>query len=96
MPRFISKQVEIEAYQIIDEENDHTVETPRWLIDAILADKVKLIVESATVPGRKTFTVHTDEGIMEGQVGDWIIKGLEGELYPCRDSIFKAKYDLIK
>ena len=27
---------------------------------------------------------------------DWIIKGIAGELYPCKDGIFKASYDLVE
>jgi len=95
MPKFMSKQVTIEAYQVVDEDNDETRETPKWLIDAVISGKVILITKSHMFPGKQTFIVQTDEGTMEGKVGDWIIKGLEGELYPCRDSIFKAKYDLV-
>lgn len=27
--------------------------------------------------------------------GDWIIKGIKGELYPCKDDIFQVTYDLV-
>lgn len=38
------------------------------------------------------FKVETLEGWMKGQPGDWLIKGVEGELYPCKDSVFRATY----
>lgn len=37
--------------------------------------------------------VLTPEGFMRGHVGDWIIKGVAGEFYPCKASIFAATYE---
>ena len=37
--------------------------------------------------------IHTLEGVMVGAVGDWIIKGVKGELYPCKPDIFDATYE---
>lgn len=36
--------------------------------------------------------IETLEGTMKGNVGDWLICGVEGELYPCKDKIFKKTY----
>lgn len=36
--------------------------------------------------------IPTLEGVMIATEGDWIIRGVEGEIYPCRDSIFQATY----
>lgn len=33
--------------------------------------------------------IETLEGTMKGNAGDWLIRGVEGELYPCKDEIFK-------
>ncbi len=35
------------------------------------------------------------EGEMRAQAGDWIIKGVKGELYPCNDDVFRQSYDPI-
>lgn len=40
--------------------------------------------------------VHTREGTMRVDIGDWIIKGVEGEFYPCKPSIFAATYEEVK
>lgn len=37
--------------------------------------------------------IHTLEGDMTAQEGDWIIKGVKGEFYPCKPDIFEATYD---
>lgn len=36
--------------------------------------------------------IETLEGVMTAQRGDWIIKGVKGEFYPCKPDIFEATY----
>lgn len=36
--------------------------------------------------------IHTLEGTMQANYTDWIIKGIKGEFYPCKDDIFRATY----
>lgn len=40
--------------------------------------------------------ICTLEGTMTASIGDWIIIGVEGEVYPCRDAIFKKTYEEVK
>ncbi len=48
-------------------------------------------------PTRKLYSafvrIETLEGVMKADLGDWIIKGIKGELYPCKDDIFTATYE---
>ena len=37
--------------------------------------------------------IVTLEGAMIAEVGDWIIRGVKGEFYPCKPDIFAATYD---
>lgn len=37
--------------------------------------------------------IETLEGTMRGNVGDWLIRGLKGEYYPCKPDIFEASYE---
>lgn len=37
--------------------------------------------------------IETLEGRMKAEVGDWIIKGVAGEVYPCKPAIFEATYE---
>lgn len=39
--------------------------------------------------------IITLEGTMRADVGDWIIKGVQGELYPCKPDIFEATYESV-
>ncbi len=44
-------------------------------------------------PQRRVACIETLEGTMTANIGDWIIKGVKGELYPCKPDIFEATYD---
>ncbi len=41
-------------------------------------------------------TIPTLEGDMTVQEGDWIIKGVQGEFYPCKPDIFAATYEPVE
>ncbi len=43
--------------------------------------------------GSKAIEIKTLEGTMKAQVGDYIIKGIKGEFYPCKPDIFAATYE---
>jgi hypothetical protein len=41
----------------------------------------------------KGLVIETLEGDMRADPGDWIIKGIKGEFYPCKPDIFEATYE---
>lgn len=45
--------------------------------------------------GKLELRIKTLEGMHIATIGDYIIKGIEGEFYPCKESIFKKTYELI-
>ena len=44
--------------------------------------------------GDEPWLIETLEGVMEASPGDWIIRGVKGEFYPCKPDIFAATYEL--
>ncbi len=40
--------------------------------------------------------IKTLEGNMKASIGDWIIKGVQGEFYPCKPDIFEKTYELVE
>lgn len=40
--------------------------------------------------------IETLEGTMRANLGDWIIKGVKGEFYPCKPDIFKQTYEPVE
>lgn len=53
--------------------------------------KRPVVVEAELCEERTT--IHTLEGAMVAEVGDYIITGIQGEKYPCKPDIFKATYE---
>ena len=41
-------------------------------------------------------TIYTLEGTMKADLGDYIIKGVKGEFYPCKPDIFEATYEAVE
>ena len=39
--------------------------------------------------------IKTLEGVMTADAGDWIIRGVKGEFYPCKPDIFEATYEAV-
>lgn len=39
--------------------------------------------------------IDTLEGTMRADLGDWIIRGIKGEFYPCKPDIFEATYEAV-
>jgi hypothetical protein len=43
----------------------------------------------------KGLRIPTYEGYVFASVGDYIIKGVEGEFYPCKPDIFEKTYEMV-
>ncbi len=43
----------------------------------------------------ETMKIQTMEGLMTAKKGDWIIKGIKGEFYPCDSDIFAKSYEVV-
>ena len=87
MPQFRKKPVEIEARQFASVERDiRAVEC-----GALLEWCGGRAFEDAS--DGWCILIDTLEGQMKARVGDWIIKGVQGEFYPCKPGIFAATYE---
>ena len=40
--------------------------------------------------------IHTLEGVMTADEGDYVIKGVAGEFYPCKPDIFEQTYEVVE
>jgi len=47
-------------------------------------------------PATGHILIATLEGVMQAKLGDWIIKGVQGEFYPCKPDIFEATYEKVE
>jgi hypothetical protein len=53
--------------------------------------KKPVVIEAERLTERAE--IKTLEGVMVGEPGDWLITGIAGEKYPCKDEIFRATYE---
>ena len=53
--------------------------------------KKPVVVEASALMSRSGD--QTLQGDMQAQAGDWVIQGVKGELYPCKDDIFRETYE---
>ena len=63
---------------------------PEWAIEALQQGVIFFDLSGSAAV---TLKIRTLEGEMTAQPGDWIIRGVKGELYPCKPNIFEATYD---
>lgn len=95
--RFRKKPVVIEAMQVPDvpgAEGGPDLEAwatiSGWLLGHACDFKIAGPDDSTEIVG---IDIRTLEGVMRADIGDWIIKGTEGEFYPCKPAAFAATFD---
>ena len=90
MSKFRKKPVVIEAF-LWTGDNDQK-EDPEWIVEAIRLGDVWFI---DTCTPRVKVAIRTLAGVMIAFCGDWIIRGVNGEIYPCKPNIFEKTYDAV-
>ena len=68
------------------------LDKPQWLTDALASGVIVALNEYAGSGAE----INTLEGTMRADLGDWIIRGVKGELYPCKPDIFAATYEPVE
>lgn len=89
--KFRKKPVVVEAFKFTAESE---ITAPDWFSRAVTDEKVW--IDRSLHDGRaKVYgcTIETLEGKMKAKIGDYIIQGVNGELYPCKPDIFLKTYE---
>lgn len=80
--KFRKKPVVIDAIQWTGNSQDlNAHEISKWASYRVMSDKAFF---------------NTLEGEMCARPGDWIIRGIQGEIYPCKPDIFEATYEAVE
>lgn len=82
MAKYRKKPVEVEAFKWM------TDKVPEWWKEKSGSFEINV--------GTGTVYIHTLEGTMAANKGDYIIQGVKGELYPCKPDIFEATYEAVE
>ncbi len=83
MAKYKKKPIVIEAVQYTG--------TEQSIVDAIALPEAEQVCFL-----KNELHVCTLEGVMTASLNDWIIKGVGGEVYPCKPDIFEKTYDLVE
>lgn len=84
--KFRKKPIVIEAIQWTGDKNQK--EDPEWLVKAINNSQITISYPD--------MLINTLEGKMIARPGDFIIRGINGEIYPCKPDIFAKTYDMVE
>ena len=94
--KYIKKPIKIEAIQL---KEDNIIEVFDFLDEANY-EETKSTEELEDFNQRMLkqgyIEIETLEGIMKASFGDFIIKGVKGEFYPCKPDIFQATYEEVR
>lgn len=89
--KYKKKPVVIEAFQWFGDIRQE--EDPDWIVEAMLDDRVSLSIDKRN--SKPIMLINTLEGVMVAYSEDYIIKGVKGEIYPCKPDIFAETYDSV-
>ncbi|MFI7113978.1 hypothetical protein ACIBK9_47210 [Nonomuraea sp. NPDC050227] len=104
MPRFRKKPVEIEAMLLpIDPTPAQGMEVYQWIEQHIGSTQpagegpgYKPVATGVTIdPTDGQIVIRTLEGDMKVSPGDYVIRGVAGEFYPCKPDVFAETYEAV-
>lgn len=89
--KFRKKPVVIEAFKL----NSRGLVGEDWFWDAVSKNEIitKNFGKHYSEPA--SCDIITLEGVMTAKAGDYIIQGVQGEIYPCKTDIFEATYEIV-
>ncbi len=87
MNKYRKRPIEIEARQFICTSYGDQKALADWCGGLLRGTKLH--------PQDREIEIPTFEGDMRAAFGDWIIKGVKGEFYPCKPDIFELTYEAV-
>ena len=95
--RFRRRPTSIDAMRITQDRlaaivaADGASDVPKWVRMASCRSRVYVTRDSSGAP--TGLCIETPNGPVQAEAGEWLARGGEGELYPIRDSVFRATYE---
>lgn len=97
--KYRKKPVVIEAFQMTEERREDNRDWPNWLNEAWQkgrGDEGSIYPVCPGSPTNRLLAICTLEGEHLVSWGDYIIQGVNGELYPCKPDIFEKTYEKVE
>ena len=92
MAKYRKKPVVIDAFQL----NERGLVGEDWFWDAVSENKIITHSFGKWNLSPAWCEIKTLEGTMVAKAGDYIIRGIQGEIYPCKADIFEDTYELVE
>ena len=91
MGKYRKKPVVIEAFQL----NERGLVGEDWFLNAVSENTIITHDFGKYHPNPAWCEIKTLEGTMIAKAGDYIIRGVNGEIYPCKSEIFHVSYEAV-
>lgn len=90
--KYRKKPVVIEAFKF------YVDDIPDWFMDKVSTNEITIHNCDYSRYGidEAYCLINTLEGVMKGDGGDYIIRGIDGEIYPCKPDIFAKTYEKVE
>jgi hypothetical protein len=90
MPKYRKRPIDLEAFKLSADGFPDLMHVPpelfpRWFVAAAF--------ERSVIMHPERVDISTLEGVMRADLGDYVIQGVHGEIYPCKPEIFTQLYD---
>lgn len=100
MGKYRKKPIVIEAFQMTEDKRYDNSDWPNWLNEAWNKEPKEegclfCVDNDGMIGPGKNLCITTLEGALAVTFGDYIIQGVQGELYPCKPDIFEESYEAI-
>ena len=79
---YVEKPIKVKAVKLKKGET-----MPNWFLSGIMNGVIE------KTDNELEFLINTSEGIMKACEGDYVIQGIQGEIYPCKSDIFEESYE---
>lgn len=94
MAKYVKKPVEVEALQLLN--NDESIANVIQFLFGDFSNDHILGAFISIVKMNEGIIIETLEGDLKASFGDYIIKGVKGEFYPCDEEIFNLTYEKVE
>jgi len=91
MAKYRKKPVVIEAFKWTGDRTQ--IEDPEWIVDAIKMGRAEIYEYD---DHKLYMDIKTFDGAYTARAGDYIIRGIKGEIYPCKPDIFEMTYESVE
>ena len=94
MNKYRKRPIEVDAWQWDgDYPGADGKPCPEWVREALIDGRITVTRDSGAFGDTRRLRIDTPEGVMMARMHDWIIRGVKGEIYPCKPDIFEATYE---